>query len=216
VRSRDHIERRILTGLIISSEFVKKVQDIWHGSRFIETPEIGQVGQWCMDHYAQYGSAPSRDIESIYIEHLHQGGIGKAEAELIEQLLLRVSQDYENEGAFNPEYLYDRTVAYFQERELRLVIEDADILHDRGKVDDAQALIRNFKPTIGKRRARRADTITPLRIRWYWELVIHRGKNWCWLRAGRDSANPRSWCRLLRSYPPVDTGPTVAKVNPMI
>lgn len=144
--SGDFIERRIVTGLVISTDYGRRVRGFWR-DEFLESPELRRVARWCLDYLEKYERAPEKDIESIYMGALRSEALGRAEAELIEGALSRISDEYERADVFNSGYLFDQTVAYVRERELRMHSDDVADLVERGRTDEAADLAASFVPT---------------------------------------------------------------------
>jgi hypothetical protein len=140
----EFIERRIVTGLIVSNDFMRRIGKFWE-DRLLESPELQKVARWCVDHFEHYQTVPDRDIEMIYMDHLKKGRIGKAEGEIIEQILTRIADDYERGDQFNAGYLFDRAVAYFKHREHVKYNEELEDLNERGETEKADELINNYK-----------------------------------------------------------------------
>lgn len=144
--SDSDIERRIVTGLIVSTDFVRRVSSFWRPD-FLEAPELVKIAEWCLDYFEQYNQAPTRHIEDIYMRELKGNRLAKAEAEFMERILSRISDDYERGEAFNAEYLFDRATEYFRARDLLHFKEELEDLIERGEVDAADEAQRAFKPT---------------------------------------------------------------------
>lgn len=142
----EFVERRITTGLIISTHFTKRVRPFWRDS-LIESVSLRRICSWCIDYFDKYGVAPDRDIESIYMEKLKTERISKEDAEYMEKVLQRLSKDYERGEQFNSNYLYDQATRYFRERELRDHAAQVTDLIEKGRTDEAEALDRNFQPS---------------------------------------------------------------------
>lgn len=142
----EFIERRIVTGLIVSSDYVSRIRPFWK-DELLEGPELRRIAGWCIEHFDKYQAAPDSDIESIYMEHLRAGRVSKGEAEFIELVLSRLSDEYGRGQQFNSAYLYDQTVEYFRRRELARHNEEIQALLDAGKTEEATALSQSFKPT---------------------------------------------------------------------
>jgi hypothetical protein len=140
-----NLERRIITGLIVSADFLQRVSPFW-SDELIEAPEFRRIARWCLSHYERYQRAPDRDIEQIYLSAIRDESIPKAEAELIEGILSAVSDDYERGDQFNSAYLYDQTVKFLRERELAQHNERVGDLIERGQLEEAEALASEFRP----------------------------------------------------------------------
>jgi len=139
------LERRIITGLIVSADYLRRVAPFWDDA-LIEAPEMRRIARWCLSHFERYACAPDRDVEQIYLTAIREENIPKAEAELIEAVLTTVSDEYERGEHFNSAYLYDQTVAFFREREVAQHNRSVADLIDRGRVQEAEELAAQFRP----------------------------------------------------------------------
>ncbi len=143
----EFIERRIITGLIISTDYHERIQRFWN-SNLLESPEIKQVANWCVNYFQKYKKAPDKDIESIYMEQLRIGKLHKADALYIEELLSDLNNEYGRDTQFNSAYLNDQTIKYFKSQELERHNRDVQSLIDMGKVEEAERLTQSYTPTI--------------------------------------------------------------------
>jgi hypothetical protein len=137
----EFIERRIITGLIVSTDYIQQVYPIWQ-PRLLESPTAKILASWCIEYYDSYGKAPGRDIEGIYTQKLREG-LSKDRAEWIEDVLADLSDDYDR-GNFNVQYLVDQTRQYFQERHLLLFANDIKGELDAGNVTQAAELASGY------------------------------------------------------------------------
>ena len=143
----EFIERRIITGLIISTEYLKRVQSFWNIS-FLESAEIRTVANWCMSFFKNYGVAPDTNIQAIFMEEMKKNKIKKADAQYIEQLLESLSEEYSRDKQFNSSYLYDQTVKYFKSQEMIEHNRNVQALTESGEIEKAEQMVRDYKPTI--------------------------------------------------------------------
>ncbi len=143
----EFIERRIITGLIVSKDYHERIQRIWDAS-FLESPELRTVAEWCINYFQKYSKAPDKDIQSIYMEQLKAGKLPKADAQYIEELLSDLSDEYGRDDQFNAPYLYDKTVQYFKSQELERHNRDVQALVDSGQIEEAEQLIQSYAPAI--------------------------------------------------------------------
>ena len=80
---RSGIERRIVTGMIVSDEFLKKITRIWRDD-LLEVPELYRFAKWCLEYYEKYKKAPEKDIEGIFYERVETEQIPKSDAVFME------------------------------------------------------------------------------------------------------------------------------------
>lgn len=155
---QEFIERRIVTGLIISTDYIDQVYRFWDSS-LIESSELRTIANWCLDYYSKYKKAPDSNIESIYMEKLSGGNIAisKADSEYIEELLISLSDEYGRDSRFNSSYLYDQTIKYFKAQELEKRNREVQNLIDNGEIEEAEKLASSFTPTIIQNASRGID-----------------------------------------------------------
>lgn len=144
---QEFLERRIVTGLIISKDYLQRVQKFWDSS-LLESPELRIIADWCIHYFQKYNRAPDNNIESIYMESLKKMSISKAEAQYIEELLESLSEEYGRDSQFNSAYLYDQTVKYFKTRELEEHNKEVQALIEMGRVEEAEKLAQSYTPKI--------------------------------------------------------------------
>lgn len=148
IREEDEfIERRIVTGLIVSEDYVRRIKPFWN-PQFFDSPELRQIAVWCIDYFDQYNKTPDRDIESIYMDQLRADALSKAEAEYIEEVLTGLSDEYGRGVQFNSPYLYDKTIKYFKAKDLEQHNQAVQDLVETGRVEEAEALARSYHPVI--------------------------------------------------------------------
>lgn len=139
------VERRIIVGLIVSSDFLRRIAPFW-SEDLVEANEMRRIARWCLEHWEKYGTAPDRDIEQVYLDAIRREAVPRAEAELIEGILTSVSDEYGRGEQFNADYLYDQTVAFFRERELAQHSAAVADLTERGRIEEAERLSAGWTP----------------------------------------------------------------------
>ena len=139
------IERKIIIGLITSTEYCQKIKDYWK-PYFIESATAKQLALWIWEYFNKYEKAPGKDIEAIFYTKLKKEKIQKSIAEEIEEdILPALSEQYVNEG-INLSYLIEETEKYFNERHIQIHNEKVQALLNENKIEEAKQLIANFKP----------------------------------------------------------------------
>jgi hypothetical protein len=140
------LERKILIGLITSTEFIQQIQHAWNIS-YLESQMAKRLAGWCMEYFQIYNKAPNKDIEAIYYEKLREG-LPKDIAEEIEQdILPGLSREFEDEE-INIDYLRDQTLKFFKEKQLLNHSEQIKDLTETGELLEAEKLACEFKPVL--------------------------------------------------------------------
>ncbi len=136
------IERQIIIGCIVSTEFLQQVRPTWE-TKLLKSVSAQRLSVWAIDYFDQYHKAPGLDIETIYFEKLREGHIDKDLAESIEDDLRDLSEEYEE--SFNLQYTLDSADKYLKERHLELHLEKVQELKDSGETEEAQALAVSYR-----------------------------------------------------------------------
>jgi RecA-family ATPase len=139
------IERKIIIGLITSTEYLQKIKSIWD-SKLIESAVAKRLAGWCWEYFDKYGKAPGKDIEAIFYSRAKSSKFPKQILEEIEQEILpSLSKEYENQDK-NIEYLIQETNKHFSERHLAIYSEDIQSLLASGELDQAEKMVHEFRP----------------------------------------------------------------------
>ena len=78
------IERRIVIGLITSTEYLSQVKDFWDLT-LLESDVAKRLAMWCWEYYDEFAKAPGRDIEPIFYEKTKVANFPKDIAKEIEE-----------------------------------------------------------------------------------------------------------------------------------
>lgn len=139
------VERRIVTGMCVSDEFLQRVRAIYDPD-LMAVPFARTVADWCTAYFLEYGCAPGRHVQDIF-EREERNGLAKDQAALIADFLAEASEEYERgaEGKFNVNYLLDQAEARFAQQKLRLLAADVEALVDKGDVKAAELLVSGHR-----------------------------------------------------------------------
>lgn len=138
------IERKIIIGLIVSTEFCQKIKDIWN-KQLIESSMAKMLAGWIWAYYDRYNEAPGKEIETIYYSKLKKGRVPKDMAEETEEILAGLSKEYEKK-TFKLEHLVEETEAYLNSQHIKLHAENIQSLLLSGELEKAGKLATEFKP----------------------------------------------------------------------
>ena len=142
------LERRIVIGLVVSTDYISQVQPVWD-SRYIQSATTRLLASWCLEYYESYQKAPGQGIEGIYYAKLQAGAMSKELAEEIEEdILPGLSEEYEHDDHFNVQYLLDQTRQYFRTRHLQLHSEEIQSLVDMGEIDEAESKAAGYSYSL--------------------------------------------------------------------
>jgi hypothetical protein len=145
------LSQKIVAGLLVSTDYLKRVKDIWRDD-LVESSAILWIARQCFAFYEKHQRAPDRDIDLVYMNAIRDQALPKAEAELIEGALSAASAHYGQGKDFNASYIYDRTVDYFRTLNLQAHNGTVTGLIERGRYAEAEQVIRDYEEAVpGKR-----------------------------------------------------------------
>ena len=137
------LERWIVTGLIVSTEYAKRIREVLQRN-LIGSSTARILINWCLEYYDKYDKAPGRHIQDVFNEK--KKSLKEDDANDIAEILAGLSDDYEQEEHFNPDYLFDQTLKHFRRYQVRNLNEQLSDALENENVDAAEDLIKEFKP----------------------------------------------------------------------
>lgn len=141
------IERKIIIGLITSTQYLQQIRHIWD-SHLLESVVARKISEWCWEYFEKYNQAPMKNMEGIFYAKLKDDGIGKDIAEEIEQdILPQLSEEFVDDG-FNLQYTLDETYKYFKEQRILKHAERLKGLLVGGELDEAEKTACEYRPII--------------------------------------------------------------------
>ena len=102
------------------------------------------MSNWCWRYWNKYGNPPGKDIEGIFFNKV-KNGLDEEIAQEIENELLPSLSDEADRDEINVDFLYEETIAYFNERKLEILQENILVLLDKGKPAEAKKLVEDTK-----------------------------------------------------------------------
>jgi replicative DNA helicase len=135
------IEDKILTGMIISDSFCRDISKIINKDTFA-VPFISKVAVWSKDYYKKYKQAPGLQITDIF--EVEKQNLEESDQKAISTLLTRLSSEHEAND-FNEEYLKDRSLEYFRQRNIKLANDKVSHLISIGRTEEAEQVLSSYK-----------------------------------------------------------------------
>jgi len=134
-------EKRIVLGLIVSTEFIQEIEPIFRLDYF-KNSYLRTVAEWSHSFYEEYKKAPFIHIKDIFNSEKHQ--LPETDTDLIEILLTDLDSKY-SEGEINLKYWVEECTDYFRKRELEIVVNNISVLSSQGDLVSAENEIARFK-----------------------------------------------------------------------
>jgi len=133
-------ENNMLIGAIVSTSFLCRIAPIYN-PELLEITAGKIVMEWVLDWFAKYGEAPGANIQRVFEEQA--AFLDRASADWIAAFLGARSKDFDAAPAVvvgNEEYLFDRTVKYFERQFLYKAGKKVVDLIRRGDVAGARSV----------------------------------------------------------------------------
>jgi hypothetical protein len=136
-------EDRLLTGMIVSDEFLGKILRMLDKT-LLETPYAKVIVEWCESYYDRYRKAPGLHVQDLYRAWKKEYP-DESFVELLGGFLARLSETYETWEGVNVPYLLDEAEKLLQEQYLMHVADGVKTKVLQGDLLGAQSLISNYK-----------------------------------------------------------------------
>jgi hypothetical protein len=137
-------EKRIVTGMIASTSYMHKVYPLLHENlAYFQTNYTETVAKWAIKYYEIYEEVPFKHIQDEF--NMNKSRLSEEDSEMIHDLLIAISKEYEVQGSINVEYLVDQTERWCKLRELEITTGNTKVLLESGDIQGAEAEITRFK-----------------------------------------------------------------------
>lgn len=144
------IERKIVTGLITSTDFIQAILPIYQPQLLGEIPR--KVAGWALKFHDKHGKkAPLEHIQTVF--QLEKGSMQPDLAALVEMFLASISKEYEGQGDFNLSFAVDMAAKYFSQRGLEMLRDDLEYDLEGGNLNSALDRVAQFKAVAAPKQA---------------------------------------------------------------
>jgi len=137
------IERRILTGMIISNEFMAGMRSMYAPDCLL-AKDSQIIAKWCIDYYDKYEQAPGKHIEDIFRDK-KEIDISPEVSDIIEEFLASLSDEYVRGEKFNAGYALDQAEKHFRLAHLQNVKYELSKAVTAGRIEEAEAMLKGFE-----------------------------------------------------------------------
>ncbi|HUT42701.1 MAG TPA: hypothetical protein VMW95_00085 [Desulfobacterales bacterium] len=140
------LERRIITAMIISTNYLKQVHGIYR-SESLKTKFTKTIAAWCIEYYEEYKEAPAKHIQDIFHSKTKQN-FAADQVEDISDFLTEISEEYETSEQLNVEYLLRQTEAHFRLNVLDHIRVELGRAIISGDVEQGESIVKGFERTV--------------------------------------------------------------------
>jgi|SRR3990172_4996094 len=147
-KSDRDVEKRILTGLIISDKVLSNLLPYIQPDIF-ELEASKQIVRWILDYHSRYKIAPKRHIKDLFESEKKKLKQGLDDE--IELFLAKLSEEYLSEDGpdgINDDFIIDKGREYLKTQHLRKIAEGINSLLDIGKTKEAEQFYESKKKMI--------------------------------------------------------------------
>ena len=139
-RIDSYTEKRILTAMIVSKDFLAEVNPLIERAYF-QSNYGRTISDWCLEFYDSYQQAPFEHIQDIFDQRSKDLG---EDVDLVKDLLIDISDKYEIDVGINVPYMVDKTIEFFKKRELEITTGNMKVLLDKNDLEGAEDQILQF------------------------------------------------------------------------
>ena len=140
------IERNILTGFIVSTDFTVRVSQ-WMEETYLDGHGARTILRWCRQYHEKYGKAIFSDIQNRFITALKDNELDEDEAEYVSNLLASLSGNFERRTSqFNVEYHVEVAEKFCRTKHLEQISQSIQSYISQGRIEDAEACVKEFAP----------------------------------------------------------------------
>lgn len=152
------IERQIITGMVVSTQFLKEIIPVIDSGGKFQTEFASTVSRWCIEYFQEYDSAPREFMEDLFLDKQRQ--MEQDQIDLVQDFLESISQEFErDDGKFNSQYILDKAERYFVEVSLKQAhAEMGRYLSNQDPIAAENAITAYKRPTMA-----RVDGVDPYR-----------------------------------------------------
>jgi len=134
-------EKRIVAGMIISTDYMKRLKDVYR-SYYFKNSYLEKIAGWSMSFFEEHKESPYKHIQDIFESQSHH--LKETEVELIRRVLKNLSGQYDKDN-INVDYLIDTTEEYFRTRELEIYRNNIEVHLENGDIEEAEAEMERFR-----------------------------------------------------------------------
>ena len=136
-------EKRIITGMIVSDQFMHKVYPILKDSLlYFQAVPTETVAKWALKYYEVYETVPLKDIQAEY--EMNRSKLGDENAGIIRDLLVDLSKSYEANEKINVQYLFDQTLRWCKLRNYEIMAGNLSVLTSTGDINGCDSEIARY------------------------------------------------------------------------
>jgi len=140
--------RRVLIATITSTDTLNRIHRLWGGDGFPDRTS-NVIAKLCFEYASSYGRAPGADIEPLFRSWASEHQLDPDSLKLGEELLSSLSGEYDRIASEqNPDYLADLAHDVFLQTRLDRLLEEAQALRARGRLQEAVQKVSGFNPSI--------------------------------------------------------------------
>jgi replicative DNA helicase len=140
------IERQLITGMIISERFIREIKPILKLDS-LQLPFVKIIAKWCLEFFENHQTAPAKTIQDIFIER-RKYDLDPDQAELIEDFLTSISDEYQSQDTFNIDYYLKKVKLHLRNVSLQNLAKEITKAVNGGRIEEAEALVKGYERPV--------------------------------------------------------------------
>jgi archaellum biogenesis ATPase FlaH len=134
-------ERRILIGLIVSKQYCTSIAKLIDFNIF-SASFSKRIAEWAVKHYLRYKEPINTLIQDTF--NRESENMSEDDVNLTKELLIHISNEYDEEELFNASYWIDKTIEYIKKKKLEQSIEQVKDALAIGRVKEAETIYLKY------------------------------------------------------------------------
>ena len=136
------VEKRVLTGFIVSDKVIQKLNSYLQ-PQFFELEVSKTIVYWILDHYNSYKRALKSDIQQVFIKEKTK--LTHETATNIREFLQSISAEYKHSETINDDFLLDQAKHFLRLQSARKACADTLSFIDSDEIDKAEECMQRAK-----------------------------------------------------------------------
>ena len=138
----DFIERKIVIGTIVSSEFLANIADTYK-SDLLQSKISQKIANWCVSFYKKHKKAPQREIEDFIHILRKDRGTTDSDIEDVIEIIDSLSKEFES-SSLNVSYITEEAFKYFAKNSIENLIIDVKNKLERDDVEGVKQQLTSY------------------------------------------------------------------------
>ena len=134
------IERRILTGMIVSKSYLRQIVPIFNPN-YLQNSYTKKIASWILNYYKTYDEPPMSEIKNVLMHETFD----ENDEHTVRDFLSSISDEYTTHKNFNADFLLDQSMTFFKKREMEIRTNLIQMLIEKNDIEGAEKQLTEYK-----------------------------------------------------------------------